>query len=29
MNRYYIHNKTRHTWGWMESKDDIEVGQTG
>lgn len=28
MNRYYIHNKTRHTWGWMESKDDIEVGQT-
>ena len=28
MNRYYIHNKTRHTWGWMESNDDIQVGQT-
>ena len=28
MNRYYVHNKTRHTWGWIESKDDIEVGQT-
>lgn len=28
MNRYYIHNKTRNTWGWMESNDDIKVGQT-
>lgn len=28
MNRYYIHNKTRNTWGWMESNNDIEVGQT-
>lgn len=27
MNRYYIHNKTRHTWGWMESNEDLEVGQ--
>lgn len=28
MNRYYIHNKTRHKWGWMESDKDLEVGQT-
>lgn len=28
MNRYYIHNKTRNTWGWMESNNDIKVGQT-
>lgn len=28
MNRYYIHNKTRHTWGWMESDQELEIGQT-
>ena len=28
MYRYYIHNKTRRTWGWMESGEDIDVGKT-
>lgn len=26
--RYYVHNKTRHTWCLIESNDLLEVGQT-
>ena len=28
MFRYYVHNKTRHTWCIIESKEQLEVGQT-
>lgn len=28
MNRYYVYNKTRKTYCLIESKDNIEVGQT-
>lgn len=28
MNRYYVHNKTRKTYCLIESKDNMEVGQT-
>lgn len=28
MNRYYIYNKTRRSWGWMESEQELEIGKT-
>lgn len=28
MNRYYVHNKTRRTWAWIESNEILPVGET-
>lgn len=28
MNRYYVHNKTRKTWCFIETDEILEVGQT-